>query len=88
MAETDATGADRNVNGFLALGILFLPFIFSWALLGRGYRSGARFLGFGWLGVVLFVFYAVSQPIPPRSDEIGEEASWVPVGDGVQVSSP
>lgn len=86
MVAANVDGADRKVNGFLALGILFLPFIFSWALLGRGYSREARVLGLGWLGVILFVFYAVSQPSPTGSHIIAEEASWVPVGDGIRVT--
>lgn len=85
MGEANATEADRKVNGFLALGILFLPFIFSWALLGRGYGREARFVGFGWLGVILFVFYAVAQPSPTGSNDNAAEASWVPISDGVRV---
>jgi hypothetical protein len=39
----------------LRLGIVFLPFLFAWLLLQRGYSQRARVLGLGWLALVLAV---------------------------------
>lgn len=39
----------QRVGIFLAIGIFFLPFIFGWILLQRGYSNTARGVAFGWL---------------------------------------
>lgn len=39
----------QRVGLLLAIGIFFLPFIFGWVLLQRGYSNTARGMAFGWL---------------------------------------
>lgn len=44
----------RNVGFFLGIGILFMPFIFSWFLLRSGYSKFSRFIGFIWLALFIY----------------------------------
>lgn len=55
----------RKVDFGFALGIFFLPWIFGWFLLGKGYSPKARVLGIGWLAVTAYIFLAVRDPAPP-----------------------
>lgn len=48
-----------KVSWKLGLGILFLPFIFSWVTLKNGYSKNARIASFGWLA--LFVIMQLSN---------------------------
>lgn len=54
--------APRRVSTQLALGIFFLPFVFVWLLLSRGYSKFARVIGFGWAAL-----FAISLVIPEHS---------------------
>lgn len=45
----------REVSVLLALGILFLPWLFSWFLLRPGYSGTARTVGFSWLALVVYL---------------------------------
>ena len=53
----------RKVSIPLGIGIALLPIFFAWFLLGRGYSTTARVIGFGWL-VLIAVMMAISQPTP------------------------
>jgi hypothetical protein len=47
-------GAGRKLGTGLVIGIIFLPYIFAWFTLRKGYSTKQRFLALGWM-VVLFV---------------------------------
>jgi hypothetical protein len=47
----------KKVGVGFALGIFFLPWIFGWFLLGRGYSMAARVLGLGWLALAILLFF-------------------------------
>ncbi|AEG49610.1 hypothetical protein Sphch_1933 [Sphingobium chlorophenolicum L-1] len=53
----------RKVSIPLGIGIALLPIFFAWFLLGRGYSTTARIIGFGWLALIA-VMMAISQPTP------------------------
>ena len=55
--------AHRKVSIPLGIGIALLPMFFAWFLLGRGYSTTARVIGFGWLALIA-VMMAISQPTP------------------------
>ncbi|WP_421534524.1 OB-fold protein [Pseudomonas marginalis] len=55
----------KSVGFGFALGIFFLPWIFSWFLLGRGYSSKARVIGIGWLALSAYLFFAARGTTPP-----------------------
>lgn len=42
-------GVRRKVGAALGIGILLLPWLFTWFLLRRGYSVLARLIGFGWM---------------------------------------
>lgn len=48
--------SEKDVNFLLAVGIFIMPYIFSWALLEKGYSQKSRYIAFGWLACVLFSF--------------------------------
>lgn len=49
---------DRPVSIILFLGIFFMPYVFSWLTLRRGYSAAARILSFAWLGWLVFTVSA------------------------------
>ncbi len=49
----------RAVSVPLLLGILFLPFIFAWFLLQKGYSTVSRVAGFAWLLFVVFIVWGL-----------------------------
>lgn len=53
VAATSAPRPKRTVGFLLGVGITFLPVIFSWFLLRKGYSTFARIVGFAWLVVVV-----------------------------------
>lgn len=53
----------RKVGAALGIGILLLPWIFSWVLLRKGYSVVARLVGFGWM-VAFFTFVMLSGSGP------------------------
>lgn len=68
-------GQSRAVSVPLLLGIFFLPFIFSWFLLQKGYSQVARVAGFAWLIFVAFILFGMlrlmsdlfwSAPVDPN----------------------
>lgn len=53
----------RSPTPLLWLGIIFVPFVFGWTLLEKGYSTGSRWLGFGWMTIIaVTVINAVSHP--------------------------
>lgn len=64
---TTGSGADgagdqvRRVGAPLGIGIFMMPYIFAWLLLRRGYSRQARFLAFGWLGVLVLLTVIVGN---------------------------
>jgi hypothetical protein len=62
-ADSQPAQAQRKVSLLLGLGIFFLPYIFAWFLLRRGYSTLSRILGFGWLAWLVF---STSIHIIPR----------------------
>lgn len=52
--------AHRKISFLLGVGIFMMPYIFVWFLLKSGYSRRARYIGFGWLIVLLLIMR--SQP--------------------------
>lgn len=46
----------RKVSILLAIGIMFMPYIFAWVTLKKGYSSNARVISFGWLALMVIVW--------------------------------
>lgn len=55
----------RKVSLLLIIGIIFLPIIFVWFLLRKGYSTTARVIGFGWL-VLSFILATSGSKNEPR----------------------
>ncbi len=79
----------RRVSLPLLVGIIFLPFIFVWLLLRKGYSGVARTFGFGWalLAVILFVSSDSPKPVaaPPKTTKSVETKAPpkpAPIADG------
>jgi hypothetical protein len=53
--------ATRAVSGPLKLGLVFLPYLSAWFLLGKGYSAKARMWGFGWAAVVVLIAIVVGS---------------------------
>lgn len=58
MTIIDNGAAPRRKVGFLlGVGIVFLPYIFVWLLLRRGYSLFARIVGFAWLLIMIGIAF-------------------------------
>lgn len=77
----------KKVGILLIVGILFLPFIFAWALLRRGYSNGARAVSFGWMVFVLAAGIAAQQQTSPNAGGSPEVAE-APGSDSSSATAP
>jgi ribosomal protein L37E len=57
----------KKVGILLAIGILFLPYIFSWFTLQKGYSTLTKLVSFGWLCIVALTLFSSPQNIEPRN---------------------
>lgn len=64
----DAQNQSQSVGFLLGVGIFFLPFVFVWFLLRKGYSAVARAIGFTWFAfsVIGFVSIAGSGDVTPE----------------------
>jgi hypothetical protein len=53
----------RSVGLLLAVGIVFLPIIFSWLTLRKGYSTKSRVIALSWAAVILLVMIAGNKPL-------------------------
>lgn len=52
-SQNSAAESTRKISVPLLIGIIFLPFIFSWFLLREGYSTVARVVALGWAAIAL-----------------------------------
>lgn len=57
----------KKVGILLGLGILFIPYIFSWFTLQKGYSTSAKAISLGWLGLVVVMFLASPKNTEQRN---------------------
>lgn len=58
--HTSAAEPTRKISVPLLIGIIFLPFIFSWFLLREGYSTVARVVALGWAAIALLAMLTSS----------------------------
>ncbi|MCL1127267.1 zinc ribbon domain-containing protein [Shewanella surugensis] len=68
----------RKVSWMLFLGIVFLPYIFVWFILRKGYKLTTQAIALGWLAFMLYTltieFYEIAYPqIVPEQQVISYE---------------
>jgi len=84
-------GSTRSVGFLLGVGILFMPYIFSWFTLRKGYSNLVRVVSLGWLGVVVAVLIA-SPPSSPNNNisngKQGAVSQESTTGSGVPQAPP
>lgn len=81
----------RKVGVALGIGVFFLPMIFAWFLLRKGYSNLSRVLGFGWL--VLGIIFAsagghgakkIDQAYAPGTSHVAEQATPAEVAEKLE----
>lgn len=60
ISEPDTPPKQRKVGHYLGAGIVFLPIIFAWLTLRKGYSNWLRIGAFIWLGV--FLYFTTPNP--------------------------
>lgn len=55
-----AEAKERKVGLFLAIGIVFVPYLFSWFTLRKGHSTASRVISLGWLGLILLLMVSGS----------------------------
>lgn len=79
----------RKVSLLLAIGIIFVPIVFAWFLLRKGYSTVARGVGFGWLTLTIIMFATSPEPAAPPVTKQDEPAAAkphvAPIADGAVV---
>lgn len=80
--KVEKTEPERSVGIFLAIGILFVPYVFSFLTLRKGYSMVARSVAMGWLlGILVLSFFSTkpTSTIPnPKATDLTQSssASW------------
>jgi len=68
----------------LALGIFFLPLVFAWVVLAKGYSARARWISFSWMTAPLLVAIIFAKPV-----EVPTVRPAAPVvADAAQTTTP
>ena len=60
----------REVGVGLAIGLAFLPILFVWALLRKGYSRTTRILSFGWCAILIGISILSSKDQPPAPPKL------------------
>lgn len=82
-----AVAVQRPVGMPLAIGIFFLPIVFSWLTLRKGYSATAKLISFAWLAVwLLFIFAPVGNKAPAPPANSSPRASSAKSDPPVQVN--
>ncbi len=53
--ESEVQNKKSKVSALLAIGIMIMPYFFSWFTLRRKHTNVARIVSFGWLALMLFI---------------------------------
>jgi len=56
--EADIARSQKHVGILLGVGILFLPYVFSFFTLRKGYSKKSRLLSFGWLLIMCLMTFS------------------------------
>lgn len=69
------TSSTKSVGILLGIGIFFMPYIFSWFTLQKGYSSVVKIVSLSWMGLVLLIYVPVillkdSRNVEPRNTAI------------------
>lgn len=86
----DTTGK-RSVSVLLAVGIFFIPLIFSWFTLRKGYSVLARGLSFSWLVLsiaILFIPDAVDNNVASSSNNANAKSTTEQVARSERLTGP
>lgn len=90
--QAATTNCTRKIALGLGLGILFLPFVFAWFTLRKGYSKVARTMSLIWLLVAflfgLIVNVAASLPAKPSTPPQQVTSSPAPVARGASIALP
>ena len=78
ISEPDTPPKQRKVGHYLGAGIVFLPIIFAWFTLRKGYSNWLRIGAFLWLAVFLYATFPtakddVENNSPPYEQEVHEQ---------------
>jgi hypothetical protein len=85
--EALGTNTPRIISARLLVGIIFLPFLFVWLLLRKGYSNSARAIGLGWTAVISLPALLMEPPAQtniasdsePSVEKIAADPTVLPV---------
>lgn len=82
-ARSEETGspAARQLSAKLAIGIVFIPFVFAWYTLGNGYSRSTRIASFSWLSLNLLII--IGDKIAPDSGALLGAISFALIISGI-----
>jgi hypothetical protein len=81
MDKASQSGQPREASLPLLIGIVAVPVVFVWFLLGKGYGRAVRAVGFGWMAIFISLILAIR----PASDH--SERTGVPAARPVQTAA-
>lgn len=64
-----AAGAPPKIGFWFGLGLVFLPWLFCWFLLGRPYSNATRAIGIGWAAFTLVLSQYMPKTEPPPTPD-------------------
>ena len=82
--EPEVLPGKRKVGHYFGAGIVFLPIIFAWLTLRKGYSNWLRIGAFIWLGVFLYFTFPSPKEELPSAPTVTEAQSAVEAPDAVQ----
>jgi hypothetical protein len=83
----DGSHPKRKVTKRIIFGIVFIPYIFSWFLLKKGYSRKARLFGFVWLALCVLSL-AIGLSAPPVAASDGRQTQAAITAPARQGASP
>ena len=81
-------GRPRSVSLLLTIGVLLVPCVFAWFLLGKGYSQRARVVGLGWMTLIVGVAIAGGMSTKPGSPAVAATEATASTKKEVKADDP
>ena len=81
-------GKPRSVSLLLIMGVLLVPYVFAWFLLGRGYSQRARAVGLGWMTLIVWLALTGGTSTKPGSPAVAATEATASTKKEVKADDP
>jgi len=81
-------GRPRSVSLLLIIGVLLVPYVFAWFLLGKGYSQRARVVGLGWMTLIVGLAITSGMSTRPGSPAVAAAETAAPPKEEIKADNP